>query len=70
MASGNLDNFVYVQDDGAYINTDRNGSQYQWEFSTTGSLILILLFACTCVEGTGDFGFEMLAFMLASSILV
>ena len=40
LASGNLDNFIYVEDSGAYINTDRNGVQYQWEFSTNGNLIL------------------------------
>jgi len=38
LASGNLDNFIYVEDGGAYINTDRNGVQYQWEFDTTGNL--------------------------------
>jgi hypothetical protein len=40
LASGNLNNFIYVEDNGAYINTDRNGVQYQWEFDTTGNLIL------------------------------
>jgi len=40
LASGNLNNFIYVQDQGAYVNTDRNGADYQWLFDTTGNLIL------------------------------
>jgi hypothetical protein len=40
LASGNLDNFVYVEDNGVYINTNRTDTEYQWHFDTTGNLTL------------------------------
>jgi hypothetical protein len=60
LASGNLDNFVYVEDNGVYINTNRTDSEYQWQFDLNGGLTFPdSTFAAPDLEGTGDFGFEM-----------